>query len=127
VGYAAGFERLFLALAAVGYRFPDAARPDAFLVALGPEAARWAFAAAQRLRAAGLTVGFDLRRADDGAGRSMKAQMKEADRAGARYAVIVGQDELAAGAAQLRDLAESTQRAVPLDHLDAALRVGLTA
>jgi histidyl-tRNA synthetase len=117
VGWAAGFERLFLALQATGYAFPEAPRPDAYLVALGEEAQRWAFAEAQRLRAAGLAVAFDLQ------GRSMKAQMKEADRSRARCAVIVGSNELAAGAAAVRALDTSAQREVRFEELAEALRV----
>ena len=116
VGWAAGIERLFMALDATGYAFPTAARADAFLVALGDEAERWAFAEAQRLRASGLQVSYDLQ------SRSLKAQMKEASRAGARYAVVVGSDELERGAATLRDLDQSEQRDVPFDELLQALR-----
>ncbi|NNF57412.1 MAG: histidine--tRNA ligase [Rhodothermaceae bacterium] len=116
VGWAAGIERLFLALQDTGYAFPASARPDAFLVALGDEAQTWAFAEAQRLRAAGLQVVFDLQ------GRSMKAQMKEANRQQTRLALIVGSDELAAGTATVRDLDSSEQRTVPFNELIDALR-----
>ena len=116
VGWAAGFERLFLALQDTGYAFPDEERPDAFLVALGDEAQAWAFAEAQRLRADGLRVAFDLQ------GRSMKAQMKEANRQRARRALIVGADELAAGTATVRDFDSSEQRTVPFGELIDALR-----
>jgi len=115
MGWAAGFERLFLALQAAGHAFAEAPRPDAFLVALGEEAQRWAFREAQRLRAAGFTVLFDLQ------GRSMKAQMKEANRQRARHAVIVGSEELAARTATVRDLDTSEQRQVPFDALAEAL------
>ena len=115
VGFAAGFERLFLALDAAGVRAEAEARPDAFLVALGEEAEAWAFAEALRLRRAGLRVALDLK------GRSLKAQLKEADRQGARRAVLVGADELAAGVAQLRDLARGEQTAVSLAHLPEVL------
>jgi hypothetical protein len=107
VGFAAGYERLFLALAAQGIAAPEPTDPAAFLVALGGDAERWVFATADRLRAAGLRVGLDVK------GRSLKAQMKEADRQGARYAVIVGKDELAAEAAQLKDMETGEQRSVP--------------
>ena len=46
--------------------------------------------------------------------RSAKAQFKAADRAGARYAVIIGEDELAAGTATVRSLADTVQEQVPL-------------
>ena len=115
VGYAAGVERLLIALLDQGYAFPEPPRPDVFMVALGEAAERAAFGLAQTLRRAGLAVDFAL------GGRSMKAQMKAADRSGARHAVLLGDDELAAGEAQVRDLGASDQRAVPLDEL--ALRL----
>ena len=115
VGFAAGFERLFLALEAQGWTPPESHGPAAFFVALGEEAERWVFAEADRLRAAGLRVGLDLK------GRSLKAQMKEADRQNARYAVIVGKDELAAGAAQVKNMETGEQASVPFDALADAL------
>ena len=115
VGWAAGIERLFLALQAGGHQFPEPVRPDAYLVALGTEAQNWTFAEAQRLRAAGFRVEYDL------LGRSMKAQMKEANRQRARFAVIVGENELASGRATVRDLDSSEQREVAFDKLINAL------
>lgn len=111
VGFAAGMERLFLALDAQGVELPASPRPDAFFVALGDEALRWSFVQAQRLREAGLHVAFDLR------GRSMKAQMREANRQGARYTVIVGKDELVAERAQVKDMETGEQVALPFDTL----------
>ena len=118
VGFAAGFERLFLALDAQGYAFPETAPPDVFLVALGGAAERATFGIAQTLRIAGLTADFAL------GGRSMKAQMRAADRSGAARTVIVGDDELAAGEAQVRDLQTGEQRAVPIDALAVTLAGG---
>ena len=115
VGYAAGIERLFIALLDQAYAFPEPPRPDVFLVALGEAAESAAFGIAQTLRLAGLAVDFAL------GGRSMKAQMKAADRSGARWAAILGDDELASGEAQVRDLGASDQRAVPIAEL--ALRL----
>ena len=106
VGFASGFERLFLALDAQGIALPDPAPLTAFLVALGDEAQAWAFQTAYALRDRGVRTALDLK------GRSMKAQMKEANRQAARYAVIVGKDELDQGVVQLRDLAASDQREV---------------
>ena len=118
VGFAAGIERLFLALEAQGYALPTAAPPDVFVVALGGAAERATFGVAQTLRAAGLRVDFAL------GGRSMKAQMRAADRSGAARTVIVGDDELAAGEAQVRDLGTGDQRAVPIAELAVALAGG---
>ncbi|MEM8559670.1 MAG: histidine--tRNA ligase [Bacteroidota bacterium] len=111
VGFAAGFERLFLALQAQQIAMPGPEPLTAFLVALGDEAQAWAFTTAQALRGRGIRTALDLK------GRSMKAQMKEANRQGARYAVIVGQDELAQSVAQLRNLDASEQREVAVADL----------
>ena len=86
-----------------------------FVVALGGAAERATFGIAQTLRAAGMRVDFAL------GGRSMKAQMRAADRSGAARTVIVGDDELAAGEAQVRDLETGVQRAVPIGGLAAEL------
>ncbi len=116
VGFAAGFERLFLALEAAGAELPGREPLAAFFVALGEAAEREAFRLAHGLRTDGLAVGLDLR------GRSFKAQMREADRQDARHAVILGDDELAAGEAQLKDLSTGEQRPVSFDALAGALR-----
>ncbi|MEL6312282.1 MAG: His/Gly/Thr/Pro-type tRNA ligase C-terminal domain-containing protein, partial [Pseudomonadota bacterium] len=97
---------LFLALDAQGIALPESDPLTAFLVALGDEAQAWAFQTAYALRDRGVRTALDLK------GRSMKAQMKEANRQAARYAVIVGKDELDQGVVQLRDLAASDQREV---------------
>ncbi|MDE3085286.1 MAG: histidine--tRNA ligase [Acidobacteriota bacterium] len=96
IGFGIGIERLLLACDAEG-AFPLAPPvPDAFVVDLtGGEVAR---DLAEELRRAGLAA----ERAFDG--RSAKAQLRQADRSGARLAVIVGAEELAAGTARVKDL-----------------------
>ena len=111
VGFAAGLERLILALTAQGIALPQPPPLDAFLVALGEEVVPWAFQQAQRLREVGLRVSLDLK------GRSMRAQMREANRKNARFTVIVGKDELAAQQAQVKDMETSEQVAVSFDTL----------
>ena len=96
IGFGIGIERLLLACDAEG-AFPVAPpAPDAFVVDLtGGEVAR---DLAEELRRAG----FAAERAFDG--RSAKSQLRQADRSGARLAVIVGAEELAAGTARVKDL-----------------------
>ncbi len=106
VGFAAGMERLFVAMDAQRVSLPPARRPDVFVVALGDEATRWAFRRTQELRREGLHVGLDLR------GRSMKAQMREANRQHVRFAAIVGKDELAADVVQVKNMETGNQVAV---------------
>lgn len=116
VGFAAGMERLFLALAAQNISFPERLDPDVFFVALGEEAERWAFKTANVFRAEGLSAGIDLK------GRSMKAQMREANRQRARFAVIVGQDELTSGVAQVKNMQTGEQKNVTFSDLLSAMR-----
>ncbi len=116
VGFAAGFERLFMALAGEGIELPRAGNTDVFIVALGEAAEKWAFSAAHDWRSEGIRVSFDLQ------GRSMKAQMREANRQSASVVVIVGDDELAGGSAIVRRMETGEQREIPFDGILEELR-----
>jgi histidyl-tRNA synthetase len=98
VGFAAGIERILLAL---DEEVPAAGR-DAFIAVADPEQRGRAMALAVELRHAGVSVEVDL------AGRSFKSQLKHADRIGARRVLILEAD----GSAQLRDMETGEQRAV---------------
>ncbi len=114
IGFALGVDRILLACDAEDvFPAPDLA-PDVFIVDLtgGAEAT----AIADQLRGSGIAAdrGFD--------GRSMKAQMKVADRSAAPWAVIIGEDELAEGNVTLRDMHGDTgQTLLSRDELAAAL------
>jgi histidyl-tRNA synthetase len=120
IGFGLGIERILLACDAEGVFAVDPPPLAAFVVDVtGGRAARDLTAA---LRRAGL--GAD-RAFDD---RSMKAQLKAADRSGARLALIVGPDELAAGTVSLRPLrGGGEQRTVPVDAVVAAVRDAVAA
>ena len=114
IGFALGLDRIMLSL---GER--QAATPGpvvAYIVALGDAAERRAFPLATSLRAAGIGAEFDVM------GRGMKGQMKDADRSGARYAVIIGDEELATGEATVKDLTSGDQERCPLDRLEERLK-----
>jgi histidyl-tRNA synthetase len=110
VGWAAGIERLAMMIGA-----PEPERPTAVIVPLGERAE----AAAQRLLA-------DLRRtgvaADMAYRGNMKKRLSRANDAGAAYALIIGDDELDRGEAQLKNLETGEQRRVSLDEVAEALR-----
>ena len=105
VGFSIGVERLLLVLEAQN-EMPPAQNLDVFMCAFGDEARLPAQLIALRLRKAGLSVATDILR------RSPKAQLKEADRSNARYALILGDDELAAQTVTVKDLHEGTQVSV---------------
>jgi histidyl-tRNA synthetase len=110
VGWAAGIERLAMMIGA-----PEPERPTAVIVPLGERAE----VAAQRLLA-------DLRRtgvaADMAYRGNMKKRLSRANDAGAAYALIIGDDELDRGEAQLKNLETGEQRRVSLDEVAEALR-----
>lgn len=121
VGFAAGIERLLMVMEKDGLLPSPPARVEVFIATLGEEALRWGFATARRLRAHGWRVDLDF------LGRSLKAQMKEANRSGARLAIIAGETELQAQKVVVRDLAESVQKEVPMTDLESELQVILGA
>jgi histidyl-tRNA synthetase len=111
IGWALGIERTLLALEAEGV----APKPDGgvtvFVVPLGAAAKAWAVGFVGQLRARG--VASDLAYGD----RGLKGAMKAADRSGARWAVVVGDRDLEAGVAQVKDLRNGEQTAVLLPEL----------
>jgi histidyl-tRNA synthetase len=103
-GFAMGVERL-LSLIRDGGAATAQAVPDAYLVHQGEAADRFAQLAAERLRDGGVSIILHC------GGGSFKAQMKKADTSGARYAVIIGDEEAAAEQVTLKSLREAAQQA----------------
>ncbi len=95
IGFALGIERMVLLLQQ-GVADLSCPGPELFIAALGPMAAKFCFTLAHDLRSRNIRVAMDLE------GRSLKSQMKQADKAGAARVLIVGEDELAAGRGLLR-------------------------
>jgi histidyl-tRNA synthetase len=108
IGFALGFDRILMARRSSDQRI---AAVGVYVVAIGEAAQPEALRLCTELRRAGIGADLDLM------GRSMKGQMKDADRSGARWAAILGEEELAAREATLRDLESGEQQRVPLDQL----------
>jgi len=106
VGFAAGMERLMMVLEKIGWQPTTPKAPIIFLAPLGEAAVLWAVQAAAQLRQNGMTVEMDL------LNRGLKAQLREANRQQARFAVIVGDNELQTQHAAVRDLTSSQQTEV---------------
>jgi histidyl-tRNA synthetase len=113
VGFAIGVERLTMLLGLQEGR--EKPGPELYLVWIGNEARCWAIDAAHRLRRNGLVVEMD------GDSRSMKSQMRRADKLGARAVLIVGEDELNKGRIVLRNMASKEQVELNMENLADAL------
>jgi len=110
VGVAMGIERAIMVMDEAGL-WDGGTKPDVFVV----QATESAFSTCQRivreLRAAGLKTLVDID------GKSMKSQLRQADKSGAAIALILGDDELKSGTVQLKKLGSSEQVEVPMDGL----------
>ena len=104
-----GIERLVLLLEqhSVEQKIED--EIDIFLAGLGPAASERCFQLMHRLRKAGLRMDMDLE------GKSLKSQMKQADKAGAAYVLIVGDQELEQGKGVLRNMRTKEQSEIEID------------
>ena len=112
-GFAIGVERIALALEAAKYRVK--AVPDAAIIAMGEAAVASAMEIAQRMRSANLRV--EVLSPE----RGLKSLLRRADRIGAHYALIIGENELARGVVQLRDLRTSSQRELAQSEVTGAI------
>ncbi|GHU61947.1 histidine--tRNA ligase [Clostridia bacterium] len=117
VGFGLGIERLLLVLEASGIEIPLPKRADALVVFLDAgEAKTEALRVAKELRAAGLACEVDT------AGRPMKRQFQYADRIGAKYCVILGEEELRTREATVKDMVTGEQKRVPFAKIAGALK-----
>ncbi len=109
IGFGMGITRLILALREAGLDKVEAACPKLYVAALGERAVIKALEITERLRGEGKYAECDI------VGRSLKAQMKYANKIGAEYTLIIGDSEIDAGRAQLKRMDDGTQSEVELD------------
>ncbi|MBE0574890.1 MAG: histidine--tRNA ligase [Desulfuromonadales bacterium] len=112
IGFAIGLERLALML---GEQSIDPPRPELFIATLGEAATKAGFAMLTHLQRQGILVEMEY------TGKSLKAQLRRADKLKTRRVLILGEDELARGVAQLRHMDESLQEEVNLEGLEVRL------
>lgn len=113
IGFAMGVERVALLLGTD--RFSTV--PHLFIVAHGQQAGEKAFAIACDLQRQGISVEFDFE------GKSMKSQMRRADKLSCRHTLIIGEAELASGFAPLKEMATGSQTETALDAKTIALKL----
>lgn len=117
IGFAMGMERLVLLLQQQEKGFLAAEEVDLFVAGIGEKGSEAGFALTHCLRAKKFTIAMDHE------GRSLKSQMKQANKAGAKFVLIIGDAELAAGKGVLRNMATEQQQEVVLAAADIAVHL----
>ncbi len=108
IGFGMGLTRVILAMQQAGLADIPAPAPRIYIASMGEKASLVALSITERLRREGVYAECDV------VGRSLKAQMKYANKLGADYTLILGDSEIESGKAQLRDMKNSTQEEVDI-------------
>lgn len=116
VGFGLGLERLLMVLENTGKLNAPEERSDLYVASMGERAGKYVPVLAAQLRAQGVRTEFDI------SARGLKAQMKYADKSGARYVVVIGDDELDAGKVSVKDMASGDSVVCDLDRLAEAVK-----
>lgn len=111
IGYALGLERIINTMEKQGIEVPKENRIDVFIAALGEDAKAESFVIVNNLRKAQIIAEMDTM------DRSLKAQMKYANRLNVKYTVILGEDELNKGIVMVRNMVDGSQEEVELNKL----------
>ncbi len=112
LGFGMGIERLMLLLENQGIKLPEAKRCDLYIAPIGDKASLKAAAMIQALRQSGIAAQFDV------AGRSVKAQMKYANKLGARFTVVIGDDDIEKGFVTVKNMDSGNTVEMAIDEFD---------
>jgi histidyl-tRNA synthetase len=115
VGFGLGVDRTCLAVQAEALNLINESSADVFLIPVGQEAITKVVGLAGEIRTSGISadIAYD--------GRSIKAAMKSADRSGAKFAVIIGEDEIANSSAVIKNLVDGSQEHLPIESVISVL------
>ena len=116
VGFAAGMERLLMVVQKTGLVRTAHQPPKLFVIGMNDESRVLAFVKAMELRSRGIPVEVDY------LSRSLKAQMREANRQQASNVLVIGEEELRSGKAKIKDMKSGNERVVELGNIEEALR-----
>ena len=116
IGFGIGLDRALLAVEAEGVVIPETFVSDLFIIPMGQAAKSAALKYAADLRAAGFKI--ELAFGD----RALKTAMKIADKSGARYSLVIGDEEMASGVVEVKEMSSGTANSVRLDSLASALK-----
>jgi histidyl-tRNA synthetase len=115
IGFGIGLDRALLAVEAEAVSIPVEFSSDLFVIPMGETAKSLALKTAADLRSSGLKV--ELAFGD----RTLKAAMKAADKSGARYSLIIGEEEIATGLVEVKEMSSGRTNSVRLDSIASAL------
>jgi len=116
IGFATGIERIILNLKKQAIPVPPLPRPQVFIAHLGDEASEQAIKLTSQLRRSG--IGTIMATGN----KSLKAQLRQANNLGIRYAAIIGEEELKSGTVSLRDMVSAEQKTVTTSQLPGLLK-----
>ena len=111
VGFGLGIERLIMLMEANDVKFPEESRPEVFIAVMGDAAKSFGLKLCRELRQKGVIAEMDT------LSRNIKGQFKYADRLGAKYTLVIGEDELKKGVVSLKDMAKSEQREIKIENI----------
>lgn len=111
IGFAAGIERLLLLMENTGVAFPEEQKPLIYLAGMDEGSRALCFKIAAELREKGVCAEIDLM------ARSVKAQLKYADKIGAKHVAVIGESEVQSGEASLKKMSDGSVRTVKIDDL----------
>mgnify|MGYP000743443353 FL=1 len=111
VGFGLGIERLIMLMEANDVKFPEESRPEVFIAVMGEAAKSFGLKLCRELRQKGVIAEMDT------LSRNIKGQFKYADRLGAKYTLVIGEDELKKGVVSLKDMAKSEQREIKIENI----------
>jgi histidyl-tRNA synthetase len=109
LGFAMGLERLLMLMEKQGVAFPEEHKPDLYIVPMGEAAQIKALSLCEALRSEGFCALTDVN------GRGLKAQMKYANKIGARYTLVLGDDEIQKGTANVKNMENGQQTPVSMN------------
>jgi histidyl-tRNA synthetase len=103
IGFAAGFERLMMILEANEFEFPSAEGIKIFIVTIGEESKSYALTLLNKLRVLGIKSETDF------LNRSVKSQMREANKVNAEYVLVLGEEEIQSKSAKLKKMSDGNE------------------
>jgi histidyl-tRNA synthetase len=118
IGFGMGIERLLLVLESLGIEIPKPDNCDIYVCSIGREAEIKGFSITEELRDTGVKAECDHME------RSVKAQLKYANKTGAAWVIIIGDEEIKNGKAILRDMINSKEHPVPFSELKSFIKAG---